>query len=119
MLTLVPQDFACVDHDNPGSGVSALPIIIAQCDAVISLLDNDYFDRAWCCVEAMMIQAMRSWRYMHQWYQHLEPVDGLGNGALTTKSSVYVQMKNKKLTYESDRPKVMFLERQTKLLGQY
>ena len=119
MLTLVPQDFACVDQDNPGSGVSALPIIIAQCDAVISLLDNDYFDRAWCCVEAMMIQAMRSWRYMHQWYQHLEPVDGVGNGALTTKSSVYVQMKNKKLTYESDRPKVMFLERQTKLLGQY
>ncbi|KAK0752883.1 hypothetical protein B0T18DRAFT_314341 [Schizothecium vesticola] len=113
------MDFACVDQDNPGSGVSALPIIIAQCDAVISLLDNDYFDRAWCCVEAMMIRVMRSWQYMHQWYQHLEPVDGVGNGTLTTKSSVYVQLKNKKLTYESDRPKVLFLERQTKLLARY
>lgn len=119
MLILAPQDFACVDQDNPGSGVSALPIIIAQCDAVISLLDNDYFDRAWCCVEAMMIQAMRSWRYLHQWYQHLEPVGGVGSGVLTNKSPVYLDMKNKKLTYETDRPKVLFLERQTKLLSQY
>ena len=64
-----------------------------------------------------MIQAMRSWPFMHKWYQHLEPADGVGEAVLTTKPSVYFQMKDRKLTYESDRPKVLFLERQSTLLS--
>lgn len=111
------QDFACVDQDDPGRGVSALPIIIAQCDAVISLVDDAYYERAWCCVEVRMTQAMRSWPFQHGWYQHVVPSDGSREGVLQTRTDINVRMKDTKLSFESDRPKVMFLERQSTLLG--
>ena len=34
------QDYACVNQDDPTPGVSALPIVLILCDAVISLLDD-------------------------------------------------------------------------------
>ncbi|KAK4124340.1 hypothetical protein N657DRAFT_680349 [Parathielavia appendiculata] len=126
------MDFACVDQDNPGTGVSALPIIITQCDAVISLVDDTYYDRAWCCVEAMMIaqlrRAVRSKSNFHAWYEHKAVAGAIGqsgNGDSTTRGWTLqkapthpsLDMKDKKLTYELDRPKVMFLERQSRFLG--
>ncbi len=127
---LMPRkDFACVDQDNPGSGVSALPIIITQCDAVISLVDKTYYTRAWCCVEAKMIsQLTQGWNTNpHQWYEHLPVVTntaGKGDeGSVEwtlnkAREDLNPNMKDKKLTYEHDRAKVMFLERQCGLLRQ-
>ncbi|KAG9199716.1 hypothetical protein G6514_008271 [Epicoccum nigrum] len=39
-------DFACVDQDNQKSGVAALPMNLAQCNAMISLTDDDYYNRS-------------------------------------------------------------------------
>lgn len=102
-------------------GVSALPMIIAQCNAVISLVDDKYHSRAWCSVEAMMIQTLKKSYKMHLWYEHQLPqkhdgeedAGGLREGPL----DLHIFMEEKDLTFESDRPKVLFLERQSKLLS--
>ncbi|KAM0325900.1 hypothetical protein ACHAQA_007203 [Verticillium albo-atrum] len=109
-------DHSCVDQDDPMPGVSALPMIVAQCNAVISLVDEHYYERAWCSVEVMMVQRLRRAYGLHLWYEHVDvPEKGwaLREGAL----DMGIVMAEKKLTFESDRPKVLFLERQSKLLG--
>ncbi|KAK2012320.1 hypothetical protein LZ32DRAFT_678169 [Colletotrichum eremochloae] len=112
------MDYACVNQDNPNTGVSALPMIIAQCDAIISLIDEDYYDRGWCAVEAMMAETLRSSYSIHQWYEHVVQPDGSGvEGILREAPDRPIgMMKDKRLTFETDRPKVLFLERQSKLL---
>ncbi|KAK1964350.1 hypothetical protein LY78DRAFT_682549 [Colletotrichum sublineola] len=112
------MDYACVNQDNPNTGVSALPLIIAQCDAIISLIDEDYYDRGWCAVEAMMAETLRSSYSIHQWYEHVVQPDGSGvEGILREAPDRSIgMMKDKRLTFETDRPKVLFLERQSKLL---
>lgn len=120
MITNTTQDFACVDQDDPSKGVSALPIIVTQCDATISLIDDQYFERAWCCVEAMMIYSLISGRDLHRWYEQVPLVGKKGDSEekwkLRDGKHHYINMEDKKLTFESDRPKVMFLARQTSLL---
>src|SRR4051794_4380749 len=116
---VMTQDFACVDQDNPVAGVSALPIIIAQCDAVISLVDSNYYERAWCCVEAGMVQRLRSDYSKHLWYEHVPAVkdsDGpepnKSNAKWTLRAPTQLHsfdMAQKKLSFERDRPKVTFL----------
>ncbi|KAG7123642.1 hypothetical protein HYQ44_002278 [Verticillium longisporum] len=109
-------DHSCVDQDDPMPGVSALPMIVAQCNAVISLVDGQYYERAWCSVEVMMVQQLRRAYGLHLWYEHIATGRGvweLREGAL----DMDIVMAKKKLTFESDRPKVLFLERQSKLLG--
>ncbi|KAF3355121.1 hypothetical protein HYQ45_000419 [Verticillium longisporum] len=109
-------DHSCVDQDDPMPGVSALPMIVAQCNAVISLVDGQYYERAWCSVEVMMVQQLRRAYGLHLWYEHIATQHGaweLREGALDME----IVMAEKKLTFESDRPKVLFLERQSKLLG--
>ncbi|KAK0647102.1 hypothetical protein B0T16DRAFT_329256 [Cercophora newfieldiana] len=117
------MDFACVDQDDPSKGVSSLPIIITQCDLTISLIDDQYFERAWCCVEAKMAGALVYGRETHKWYEQI-PVfrkEDDGKVQVTTwelqqRINHYVDMENKKLTFESDRPKVVFLGRQSTFL---
>lgn len=108
-------DFACIDQDHPMPGISALPLIIAQCNALISLVDEQYHQRAWCSVEVMMIQALRERYKLHAWYEHVE--EGKGQGDLRSGS---VNLKpdpgDKTLRLEIDREKVLFLERQCRLL---
>ncbi|OJJ30811.1 hypothetical protein ASPWEDRAFT_44796 [Aspergillus wentii DTO 134E9] len=109
-------DWACVNQDNPSPGVSALPLNLAQCDAVISLLDNDYHSRAWCSVEVMMVQMLRKSYHLHSWYEHTKFDTGdwvLHEGPLTFKPEVA----GKRLSCEQDRARILFLERQTRLLG--
>lgn len=103
-----------MNQDDPSSGVSALPLIIAQCDLVITLQDETYYDRAWCCVEAMMIQRLRSDYEIHEWFEHT-PSGRLRRAVLEKP----IEMADKKLSFEGDRDKVMFLERQTRLLGKW
>ncbi|KAI8165877.1 hypothetical protein KHU50_006981 [Colletotrichum sp. SAR 10_65] len=112
------MDFACVDQDEPSAGVSALPMIIAQCDAMISLVDDQYFDRGWCAVEVMMAQTLRN-AYGISWLEHVHQDEHeYGSGwRLGEAEDRKIVMKDKLLTYEEDRSKVLFLERQSKLLG--
>ncbi|KAG8530500.1 uncharacterized protein KY384_005003 [Bacidia gigantensis] len=111
------KDHACVDQDDPMRGVSALPMIIAQCDAVISLTNDRYYTRAWCCLEAMMVQNLRKSYGLHLWYEHTQEKDGelssLREGPLDLQLS---SINAKDLSFESDRPKLLFLERQMGLL---
>lgn len=129
LLANTCQDFACVDQDNPGAGVSSLPIMIIQCNAVISLVDDTYYDRAWCCVEALMVGELDRYlsrRSVRRWYEHLAVAtpgadqtgesEGPPEWTLQPARDLMLSMKDKKLTYEQDRPKVMFLERQSSLL---
>lgn len=131
-----PQDFACVDQDNPSAGVAALPMILAQCDAVISLVDDEYYDRAWCSVEVLLIQTLQRAYGVHKWYEHVLLPGPPGSEGEYTEGKLVdagrpvkrwnllcpilqkdINMAEKKLSLESDRPRVMFLERQSRLLG--
>ncbi|KAK1776176.1 hypothetical protein QBC45DRAFT_395466 [Copromyces sp. CBS 386.78] len=112
-------DFVCVDQDEPMSGVSALPMIIAQCNAVISLSDDQINERAWCSVELMMIQTLKRSYKVHLWYEQVldDRTDGIRNCILREgPMDLEIVMADKQLTYETDRPKVLFLERQSKFL---
>lgn len=93
-------------------------MFIAQCNAVISLVDDTYYDRAWCAVEVMMIQALRKYG-LHLWYEHdISGIGGSTGGLRAGPNDIQITITDKKLTFEAeDRPKVMFLERQSKLLA--
>jgi hypothetical protein len=114
-------DFACIDQDFPSSGIAALPMILAQCDAIISIVDDKYYGRAWCSVEMMMIQALQRSYGLHLWYECVEPGSHRGEATMGTalrKGPVDTEiiLSQKLLRYEQDRPKILFLERQSKLL---
>jgi hypothetical protein len=88
------------------------------------LIDDQYFERAWCCVEAMMIQSLTYNRgRIHKWYEQVPFAStelwsgGEANWALKDAGYHYIEMKDKKLTFETDRPKVLFLSRQSNFLG--
>lgn len=105
-------------------GVSALPMILAQCNAIISLVDDQYHSRAWCSVEVMMAQTLKRSYNLHLWYEHVlvQPDQNQEDGderwiLREGPMNLEVLMADKQLTYEEDRPKVLFLERQSKLLG--
>ena len=104
-----------MDQDDQQPGVAALPMSLSQCNALISLIDDGYYERSWCCIEVMMIQTLRKAYGVHLWYEHvIDPMsceDFLREGPL----DVEINMAEKKVTYEPDRPKLSFLEQQTKL----
>lgn len=90
----------------------------------MSLVDDEYHKRAWCSVEVMMVQILKKSYNLHLWYEHVlvRPdvnKDG-GGGKWVLREGpmdLEVVMAGKQLTFEEDRPKVLFLERQSKLLG--
>jgi hypothetical protein len=100
-----------------------LPMLLAQCDAVISLHDDLYYSRAWCSVEMLMVQTLKKSYGLPLWYEEIpkgeEGDDGsdirgtLRHGPMGMK----ISLAEKHITFESDRPKVLFLEMQTRLLG--
>lgn len=114
-------------------GVNALPMIVAQCDALISLVDDAYYARAWCAVEVMMIEKLRRAYETHLWYEQVPSPrgedeeghvsEGGGDSGVEktwclreAPRAMEIVMAEKHLTFEEDRPKVLFLERQSKLL---
>ena len=104
-----------MDQDHQQQGLAALPMSLAQCNAMISLIDDTYYERAWCCIEVMMIQTLRKSYGLHLWYEHVIQADNkefLRHGL----ADLGITMGQKKVTYESDRPQLLFLERQTRLL---
>jgi hypothetical protein len=94
-------------------------MVIAQCDAMISLLDSEYYERGWCSVEVMMVQTLRRSYGLHLWFEDVPArEDELSNiGLLRKADDREIIMKDVLLSYEEDRPKIMFLERQSKLLA--
>jgi hypothetical protein len=84
---------------------------------MISIIGPSYYDRAWCCVEVVTIQVLQKSYNAHHWFEYREDSrEGeksvLRDGRLSEMPSVA----SAKLTLESDRPKVNFIERQAKLL---
>ncbi|KAI6040364.1 hypothetical protein EDC04DRAFT_3140281 [Pisolithus marmoratus] len=106
----------CVDQDDPAPDVSALPMIIAPCNALISLVDDAYHTRAWCSVEVMMLQTLGKSYNLHMWYEYVPSESGEGTLREGPMDLQFV-MRDKELTYESDRAKVLLLDRQSKLRG--
>ncbi|KAL8886796.1 MAG: hypothetical protein Q9215_005534 [Flavoplaca cf. flavocitrina] len=122
ILTPSTQDLACIDQDNPESGVRALPLNLAQCNSVITLADQDYESRAWCSVEALLAHTLRNSYHQHTWYEQVpirvakddQAAFRLQQGQFNTT----IPMSEKRLQFEEvDRPKVVFLERQSHLLA--
>ncbi|KAF4832580.1 hypothetical protein CGCSCA4_v013595 [Colletotrichum siamense] len=112
-------DWACIDQDNRGvqtRGVAALPMCVAQCNAMISITEDNYYERAWCCVEVITIRALERSYHAHGWYEFGYDASQerkiLRDGRVTEALSVA----SAKVTVDSDRPKLEFLERQAKLL---
>ncbi|GAB7361058.1 hypothetical protein MBLNU230_g1098t1 [Neophaeotheca triangularis] len=117
-------DYACVDqqnHDQRRRGIDALPLLVTQCDAMISLVDETYYERAWCAVEVLLIRELVQSYGSHVWWEHIlnSPQTDLIHGTLQ-KGGVGrdFDVSRLKLTREEeDRPKLDFLVRQSKLLG--
>lgn len=112
-------DFACINQDFPLAGIAALPLSLAQCDAIISMVDDRYYSRAWCSVETRMIQALQRSYGLHLWYEYVDvqsaaghPVGILRPGLVDGK----VSLRQKVLRFEEDWPKILFLEQQSRLL---
>jgi hypothetical protein len=97
---------------------------------MISLIDEGYYDRSWCCVEALMIQTLRKAYGIHLWYECSEGGGGGGGGGGQGRKGgggeeslhpgpleKVIELRDKQVTLQSDLPKLLFLERQMKLLG--
>ncbi|KAI8631758.1 hypothetical protein F5Y19DRAFT_462979 [Xylariaceae sp. FL1651] len=102
-------DWACIDQvdkDTQARVIAALPMCIAQCNAMISIINP-----------MATIQVLQKSCNGHHWFEHKEDSrkgekDVLRYGSLSELPSIA----SAKLTLESDRLKVNFLERQAKLL---
>ncbi|KAK4552908.1 hypothetical protein LTR86_010040 [Recurvomyces mirabilis] len=112
------MDSSCVDRKNPLPGIAALPINLAQCDALITIEDEEFWDRAWCSVEALMIQKLRQRYGVHEWYRYKYGHDGVGDAWTLTEAAIdmAIDPSSKSMTWEEDRDKISFLERQARLL---
>ncbi|KAJ4985129.1 hypothetical protein SVAN01_09356 [Stagonosporopsis vannaccii] len=111
-------DFACVDQDYQKPGVAALPMNLAQCNAMISLTDEDYYNRSWCCVEVLILQVLRkAYDGLYLWYEHIDHPTGAEKPLRPGPANLVIDMSTKDVTDERDRPKLLFLERQMRLLG--
>ncbi|TKA64302.1 hypothetical protein B0A55_09779 [Friedmanniomyces simplex] len=117
-------DCACIDQVDkvPGRrqrGIAALPFYVAQCNAMISLVDDQYYERAWCAVEVLIMQTLRESYKQHVWYEHRlhRPKSDRTAGLLEHGSDMKLKPTTLKLSFERDRLNVEFLERQNLLLG--
>lgn len=90
---------------------------LAQCNVMISLLDNQYYDRSWCCIEVLMVQTLIKAHGIHMWYEHvIDPFSGEGS-LRPGPRNLEINLLEKQVTFEEDRLKLLFLERQMRLLG--
>ena len=102
-------------------GVDSLPLAVTQCNAMISLVDEEYYERAWCAVEVMLMHELIDSYGVHEWWEHVlqSPQTDRLSGSLK-KGSFHgnIDVGNLRLTKEKeDRPRIDFLIRQSKLLG--
>jgi hypothetical protein len=109
-----------VEQDDPTAkqaGIAALPMNLAQCSAVISIIDEQYYERSWCSIEVMMIQTLRKAYALHLWLEDvINPVTGQHTLREGPKD-LEINMAKTKVTYENDWQTLMFLQRQARLLA--
>lgn len=112
-------DWACIDQvnsDEKARGVAALPICITQCDAMISMVDDSYYERAWCCVEVLAMRRLQKSYGMHQWWEYMYDCKQGKRVLRPGRPGREPDVAAAKVTFDSDRPKLAFLERQVKLM---
>lgn len=120
-------DASCIDENDALPGILALPMIIAQCNTLISLLDDSYYDRAWCSLETLLIRTLQKRYKLHSWYEHR--AQGTPSGVAVQSSndswilrpgnnrpSVEVSSTHKHLSVEDDRSYLLFLEQLVEIL---
>ena len=91
-----------MDQDYQKPGVAALPMNLAQCNAMISLIDDDYYNRSWCCVEVLVLQVLReAYKGVYLWYEQSDDASGQGR-PLRPGPNLVIDMSQKHVTYESD-----------------
>ncbi|RYO96123.1 hypothetical protein DL764_007527 [Monosporascus ibericus] len=74
------MDYVCINQDDPTAGIATLPMILIQCDAVISLVDGQYYGRAWCTVEVHLIQTLQNLYGLYTWFKFGATGSGQGIG---------------------------------------
>jgi hypothetical protein len=84
---------------------------------MISLIDDKYYNRSWCCVEVKMIQTLIRAYDIHLWYEDVYDFATEEGYLRPGPLDLRISMAEKEVTYEADRPSLLFLERQTLLLG--
>jgi hypothetical protein len=89
---------------------------------MISIVDTEYHERAWCAVETMMFKTLRESSKSYVWYEHIthdsntiEPYGSLQHVPLKIERSI--RPGSMALSVESDRRYINFLQRQTMLIG--
>lgn len=87
---------------------------------MISLVEDGFFDRGWCNVEAALVQILMRSYGRHRWYEHrlLNPqVDRISGVLRPLDREISYDVSRLKVTLAADKPKIEFLLRQSKLLG--
>lgn len=97
---------------------------LAQCDAVISLVDERYYHRAWCTVESYLMQTLQRSYGRNRRFEFRDVVAGQNSEGLDTTGTLLLggtpvdgEMENKEISNPLDRPRLLFLKRQSTLLG--
>ena len=85
--------------------------------ALRSLTDGGYYNRAGCSVEVMVVQTLAKSHGLHSWYEHVYDDENASGKLRQGPLDMEIVMADKLLSFESDRPKVSFLDRQSRLLG--
>ena len=105
-----------MDSEIKQRGINALPLVVAQCNALISIVDADYLSRAWCSVEVLMIQTLRNSYGVHEHWNYDTASGELSEAA--TIPPIGDDLHGLKLSYpEVDEPTVKYLVRQSRFLG--
>ncbi|SMR57060.1 unnamed protein product [Zymoseptoria tritici ST99CH_1E4] len=115
-------DIACIDQEDVESrerGIDSLPMAVLQCDVMISLEDDEYYNRAWCAVEVRLMQELIGAYHKHErWSHRLLSGESTADGLLErSQEHSEVPITSLAVTVKGDLPKIDFLMRQSKLLG--
>jgi tetratricopeptide (TPR) repeat protein len=107
-------DYSCLDQNNFDrlmAGVHSLPIYVLASDVVISLPDENYFNRAWCLMEVMYARLSREGRKFPQRFDFLK--DEEADDFILRPDDGKSELKNPRegqFTSEKDRRSIRFLE---------
>lgn len=87
---------------------------------MITLNETGFFDRGWCAVEAAIMQTLKLSYKEHIWFEHVPGALGIAHspGILKEFSHPVAENTTKlQATCTEDKPKIEFLLRQSKFLG--
>lgn len=56
------------DDDLKATSIVSLPLNLAECNAMISLIEDNYYERSCCSIEVMIMQTLRKSYKFHMWF---------------------------------------------------